>query len=140
MSCLLPPMAPPLRVTQAFGHPSPFPPHAPHTGVDYAAEVGRAIVAVGDGMVVHYFRDGHGDGPAADGNAVCLLLEGGTRRCWYLHLSRSDVVVGTVVQAGQVLGATGATGEVTGPHLHFQVEELVDGRWIPVDPAPLLRG
>lgn len=86
IATLHPPMAPPwpLHVTQPFGHPGPLPPHAPHTGLDLAAEVGRPILAVGDGVVVHYFRDGHPDGPAADGNAVCVLLDGGTRRCWVI--------------------------------------------------------
>lgn len=139
---LLPPMAPPypLVVRQAFGHPGPFPPHSPHTGLDLAADVGRVILAVGAGKVVHYFRDGMGDGPAADGNAICVQLDpssvvGRPVRCWWLHLSHSVVVVGDIVAARQPLGATGATGEVTGPHLHFQVEELVNGVWTPVDPA-----
>ena len=52
----------------------------------------------------------------------------------YFHMSRIDVRVGDVVEKGQGLGAVGATGQVTGPHLHFAVRV---GE-IYVDPARLL--
>lgn len=141
---LLPPMLPPypLVVTQRFGHPGPLPPHAPHTGIDLQAAIGLPICAVGAGRVEHYFRDGQGDGPAADGTALCVLLDmltpsgRGLARTWWLHLSRALVKVGDVVRPWQIIGYTGATGEVTGPHLHFQVEELMGDVWTPVDPAP----
>src|SRR5690606_24177667 len=52
----------------------------------------------------------------------------------YLHLSRIDVAVGGVVERGQVIGLAGATGRVTGPHLHWGVR-VGDAR---VDPFSLL--
>ena len=51
----------------------------------------------------------------------------------YLHLSQIDVAPGTIVERGQQLGFAGATGRVTGPHLHWGVR-IVDAR---VDPFSL---
>jgi len=52
----------------------------------------------------------------------------------YAHLDRIDVAAGDAVRAGEVIGTIGATGRVTGPHLHFAV--YLNGT--PVDPALLL--
>jgi murein DD-endopeptidase MepM/ murein hydrolase activator NlpD len=67
------------------------------------------------------------------GNAV-FIDHGQGVHSTYLHLSRIDVAVGDVVERGQVIGLAGATGRVTGPHLHWGVR-VVDAR---VDPFSLL--
>ncbi|WP_296604562.1 M23 family metallopeptidase, partial [Nocardioides sp.] len=56
----------------------------------------------------------------AYGNKIEITHPDGTET-WYCHLSRTDVQVGAQVATGAVIGAVGATGNVTGPHLHFEV-------------------
>jgi murein DD-endopeptidase MepM/ murein hydrolase activator NlpD len=69
----------------------------------------------------------------SSGNAV-FIDHGQGVHSTYLHLSRIDVAVGDIVEHGQVIGLAGATGRVTGPHLHWGVRVL-DAR---VDPFSLL--
>lgn len=89
-------------------------PRDPHSGLDIAAPAGAPISAPADGRVIdagEYFFNGnavfvdHGQG----------LITG------YFHLSRIDAREGQVVRKGAPLGAVGATGRVTGPHLHWNV-------------------
>lgn len=54
---------------------------------------------------------------------------------WYGHLSTMDVAPGTRVRPGQPIGQVGATGNDTGPHLHFEVRQAGAA----VDPAPFLQ-
>ena len=68
------------------------------------------------------------------GNAV-FIDHGHGLYTTYLHLSKIDVAVGDIVERGQQLGLAGATGRVTGPHLHWGVR-LLDAR---VDPFSLVR-
>ena len=69
------------------------------------------------------------------GNTV-ILGHGGGYYSVYLHLQNLTVSTGDRVEARQVIGLSGSTGNVTGPHLHFEV-----WRWgRPVDPVPLLGG
>ena len=87
----------------------------PHRGVDYAAPSGTPIKAAGDGKVI--FR-----GPKSGyGNAV-ILQHGGNITTLYAHMSRfaSKARVGTRVRQGQTIGYVGATGLVTGAHLHYE--------------------
>ena len=98
-----------------------------HEGLDIAAPVGAPARAAAAGTVTKA-------GPAGTyGNLVVLRHADGSETR-YAHLSAIGVEVGDRVTAGQPLGAVGATGRVTGPHLHFEVR--VDGH--AVDPAPLL--
>lgn len=91
----------------------------PHNGTDYAAPVGTPVWAAGDGTVLEagYTRP--------NGNYI-FLQHGNHIVTRYLHLSRKDVKRGDRVRQGQTIGAVGATGLVTGPHLHY--EFLVNGR------------
>jgi murein DD-endopeptidase MepM/ murein hydrolase activator NlpD len=102
-------------------------PRSPHTGSDFAADEGTPVLAVADGTVVladeHFFA----------GNSV-FVDHGDGLVSMSFHLSRIDVVEGDQVKRGQTVGAVGATGRATGPHLHFGL------RWHGkrVDPAQLL--
>lgn len=85
-----------------------------HTGVDFAAPSGTAVVAAADGVVVF----AGGAGPY--GNQVKIKHSDGTTTT-YAHLSSIGVSVGAHVSAGQRIGGVGSTGNSTGPHLHFEV-------------------
>lgn len=90
-----------------------------HLGVDYAAPTGTAVRAVGDG-IVHFAgrQNGYGN--------VVEVQHGRDRSTLYAHLSRIDVRKGQRVEQGDHIGAVGATGWATGPHLHFEFR--VDGK------------
>jgi murein DD-endopeptidase MepM/ murein hydrolase activator NlpD len=113
-----------------FGHRRVFngQPRAPHSGADLRATTGTPIHAANRGRVV-LAKD-----LFFSGNAV-FIDHGYGLFTTYLHLSKIDVAVGDVVERGQQLGLAGATGRVTGPHLHWGVR-LVDAR---VDPFSLVR-
>lgn len=85
-----------------------------HTGQDFAAPTGTPVRAASQGVVTF---SGY-DGPY--GNKLEITHPDGTVT-WYAHLSRVDVAESDAVQAGQTIGLVGATGNVTGPHLHFEV-------------------
>ena len=90
-----------------------------HRGIDYGAKVGAPILASGSGTVIFAgLRSGYGNIIEIDhGNGLV------TR---YAHMSQFSVGNGATVTQGQQIGAVGATGNVTGPHLHFEV--LRNGR------------
>ncbi len=85
-----------------------------HLGVDYGAPTGTPVRSVGDGVVESAgWQNGYG-------NAV-LIRHSNDRTTLYGHLSRIDVHKGQRVEQGARVGAVGATGWATGPHLHFEV-------------------
>jgi murein DD-endopeptidase MepM/ murein hydrolase activator NlpD len=90
--------------------------HRPHLGTDYAAPTGTPVQAVASGRVVFSGRSG------GAGNLVRIQHSGGYET-YYLHLSRRYVRSGQHVQQGQRIGAVGATGLATGPHLDFRVRK-----------------
>jgi murein DD-endopeptidase MepM/ murein hydrolase activator NlpD len=100
-----------------------------HRGVDYAGDVGSAVVAPANARVVFvgYERDGF----VVHGNCIGLDHGQGVTSI-YIHLNRINVRVGDVVQAGQTIGTLGSTGAATGPHLHWGW--FVQGE--AVDPVP----
>ena len=113
-----------------FGHRRVFNgvPRAPHSGADLRAKTGTPIYAANRGRVVlakNLFYSG---------NAV-FVDHGLGLYTTYLHLSEIDVAVGDIVERGQQLGLAGATGRVTGPHLHWGLR-ILNAR---VDPFSLVR-
>lgn len=100
-----------------------------HRGVDYAGAVGSPVIAPASGRVALVGLVSRGF--RVHGNMVGIDHGQGVTST-FLHLSRIKVQEGDVVQAGQVIGAVGATGAVTGPHLHWGL--YVQGE--SVDPGP----
>ncbi|MEQ8319396.1 MAG: M23 family metallopeptidase [Rhodospirillales bacterium] len=88
-------------------------PRRPHFGTDIAAPTGTPVRAMAAGTVVFVH-------PGMFFNGKTVLIDHGLGlRSVYIHLSATSVAAGDEVQAGQHIGAIGATGRATGPHLHF---------------------
>ncbi|MFD7705314.1 peptidoglycan DD-metalloendopeptidase family protein [Streptomyces caelestis] len=102
-----------------------------HTGVDFSVPTGTSLKAVGAGTVVSAGWGG------AYGNQVVIKLDDGYY-AQYAHLSSLSVSAGQTVTAGQQVGLSGATGNVTGPHLHFEIRTTPD-YGSDVDPVSYLR-
>ncbi|WP_440109628.1 peptidoglycan DD-metalloendopeptidase family protein [Acidovorax sp. BL-A-41-H1] len=84
-----------------------------HLGTDFAAPTGTAVRTVGDGVVEFAgVQNGYGN--------VVFVKHRNQHVTVYAHLSRIDVRQGQSVEQGQTIGAVGATGWATGPHLHFE--------------------
>lgn len=109
------------RVTASFGAP------AAHTGVDLAAKSGTEIAAPLDGEVVSTEED------QKRGLAVVVRHAGGLETRYH-HLDSIRVKAGDHIRKGATLGTVGATGVVTGPHVHFEVRDL----GAPIDPSPFV--
>ncbi|MFF0252609.1 M23 family metallopeptidase [Micromonospora zamorensis] len=101
-----------------------------HAGIDLALPSGTPIRAAAAGTVTQA-----GDASDGYGNSV-FIDHGNGYLTHYAHQSRIAVTVGQKVKAGQVIGYEGATGDATGPHLHFEVHQ---GMWNQIDPAPFMR-
>jgi len=94
-----------------------------HKGTDYAVPIGTPVTSWKDGVVSNETLD------SGYGTAVMVEHPDGMQSI-YAHLSSRSVNAGDSVKAGQRIGKSGATGNVTGPHLHF---ELRKGKNNPID-------
>jgi murein DD-endopeptidase MepM/ murein hydrolase activator NlpD len=88
----------------------------PHTGVDFAAERGTPVRAVGDGII-------NQAGWSGSYGKLVEIQHDASFTTRYAHLSGYGTGIrrGTIVKKGQVIGFVGATGRTTGPHLHFEL-------------------
>ncbi|MGP8298621.1 M23 family metallopeptidase [Streptomyces inhibens] len=102
-----------------------------HTGIDFHAASGTSVHAVGAGTVVEAGWGG------AYGNNIVIKMHDGTYT-QYGHLSSLGVSVGQTVAPGEQIGLSGATGNVTGPHLHFEARTGPD-YGSDIDPVAYLR-
>jgi murein DD-endopeptidase MepM/ murein hydrolase activator NlpD len=114
-----------VHVTSSFGRRG----LSLHAGVDLRARTGTPVRAIDSGTVAR------ADETRRAGKRVVLALDSGWR-AGYAHLSRIDVKQRERVVAGQRIGLSGATGRVSGPHLHLELRAPT-GKL--VDPWPYLR-
>ena len=103
------------RISGRFGNARVYngQPGAGHSGMDIAAPDGTPVRAPAGGVVTFASPDLYLTG------GTVLLDHGHGVSSNFLHLSRIDVKVGDRIEPGQVIGAVGATGRATGPHLHW---------------------
>lgn len=122
-----PPVRSYARISAVFGQRGAHWASGRHTGVDLAAPVGTPVVASAGGTV-------RAAGPSGRYGNLVVIDHGGTST-YYAHLSEITVAVDDVVAGGEVIGAVGATGNVTGAHLHFELR--IGG--VPHDPMNVLQ-
>ncbi len=111
-------------LTNTFGVARSYYSSGYHTGLDFAAPSGTPIRAVTAGTITSTGYE------SAYGNKTVQTLDDGTE-IWYCHQSSFGVSEGDTVAPGEVIGAVGSTGNVTGSHLHVEVRP---GGGDPVDP------
>ncbi|KRD74564.1 M23 family metallopeptidase [Lysobacter sp. Root983] len=116
------------RISGRFGNQRVYngQPGSAHSGMDIAAATGTPVLAPAAGVVAFAAPDLYLTG------GTLLLDHGHGISSNFLHLSRIDVKVGDRIAQGQVVGAVGATGRATGPHLHWGMN------WFDVRIDPLL--
>lgn len=115
------------RLTGAFGELSPVRNWQPHSGIDLAIPENSTLRAISEGVVDKVFT---GDG--AIGKGLSIKFNDGTRAI-YGHMNEVKTKVGEHVDAGEIIGLSGNTGNSTGAHLHFG---LKDANGSVMDPTP----
>ena len=103
-------------------------PKRPHSGMDIAAEIGAPVIAPTSGRVIElgdFFFSGN----------MVYIDHGQGLISLFAHLSETNVELGQVVKKAQIIGRVGATGRVTGPHLHWSLG--LNDAWI--DPGLFLK-
>lgn len=132
------------RVTQWFGGNASY--YAQfgqkgHNGIDYGIASGTPVLAAADG-VIDFEGFGKNEPLAGAVAGIYILLEHSQGWTGYAHLNRTIVNKGQKVTRGQVIAYSGASGTVTGAHLHFEYfpdnYKLSNGYYGRVDPKPLL--
>lgn len=119
-SFLLPLPAGSYNVTRGFS--------GTHGGIDLSGRAGTTVFAADSGSVMYAGWVNYGYG-----NVV--VLNHGNLWTIYGHLSSISVNCGQSVAQGQVIGATGSTGNSSGPHLHFEVRVPAGNQWVPANPT-----
>ncbi|AVH57908.1 MULTISPECIES: M23 family metallopeptidase [Streptomyces] len=117
-------------ITSTFGQAGALWSSGYHTGLDFAAPTGTPLKAIHTGTITEAGWSG------SYGYRTVLTLDDGTE-LWYAHQSSISVSVGQKVNTGDIIGRVGATGNVTGAHLHLEVHSGGSGTGI--DPAAWLR-
>ncbi|MFJ3306237.1 M23 family metallopeptidase [Streptomyces sp. NPDC086549] len=117
-------------ITSTFGEAGAMWSSGYHTGLDFAAPTGTLIKAIHSGTITEAGWAG------SYGYRTILTLDDGTE-LWFCHQSSISVSVGQKVGTGDVIGRVGATGNVTGPHLHLEVHP--GGQATGIDPMTWLR-
>jgi murein DD-endopeptidase MepM/ murein hydrolase activator NlpD len=104
------------RISGIFGSQRVYQgtPGSYHNGVDVAVPTGTPLRAPADGVIILAATE-----PFTLEGYLLMIDHGNGLSSVFLHNSRLDVRTGDTVQQGQVIGATGATGRVTGPHMHW---------------------
>lgn len=129
-----------------------------HAGVDWATPTGTPTVAVADGTVLwadwaynlprttwadRWYLAGGGFGGVAGDSGITVVIDHGDYLSTYSHLHETQLNTGDRVHRGAVVGLTGATGRVTGPHLHFAIIpkpfDWGNGYYGCVDPIPFIK-
>lgn len=103
------------QISSIYGTRNPTTPTVPknHTGIDIAAEIGTKIISATDGKVILESSKGdYGNHLKIQVNDVVIV---------YAHCNKLYVKEGDIIAQGQEIAEIGATGNVTGPHLHFEV-------------------
>lgn len=100
----------------------------PHTGIDLGFSENTTLRAISDGVIDKVF-----DGSGAIGKGLSIRMEDGTRAI-YGHMNDVQVKVGDHINAGEIIGISGNTGNSTGAHLHFGLRSE-DGTFL--NPTPL---
>ena len=103
--------------------------HPGHNRLDFGIVVGTPVEATMDGKVISAGWNNQGYGNL-------LIVENGSYRTYYAHLSSIPVSVGDTVTAGTTIGLSGNTGNSTGPHLHYEIRK--DG--VAIDPTSMTLG
>jgi murein DD-endopeptidase MepM/ murein hydrolase activator NlpD len=90
--------------------------HAGHIALDFGIPVGTQVHSSMEGKVVYagWNNEGYGN---------LVIVENGSYKTYYAHLSQIPVSIGQQVKAGETIGLSGNTGNSTGPHLHYEVRK-----------------